>query len=191
MWAKHMAQHHCSVDACWCPTPCSTGWCYDLGGVQQRQDAAAAAQHTVRGVEGGWHECCVDVCMLGFSDCSCGCWRCWRCCTNTSLVSAVVGTTNRTCCAYGATALLLPTASPSQSCKTHTLCQHKHHCYLCCLHRREASGDARLMNPIAFAESHPQCERNAQVGHCCCCCCSWGLCALWVQLHCVLASSWS
>jgi hypothetical protein len=42
-----MAQHHCSVDACWCPTPCSTGWCYDLGGVQQRQDAAAAAQHTV------------------------------------------------------------------------------------------------------------------------------------------------
>ena len=27
---------------------------------------------------------------------------------------------------------------------------------------REASGDARLMNPIAFAESHPDCEVNAQ-----------------------------
>jgi hypothetical protein len=29
---------------------------------------------------------------------------------------------------------------------------------------RSASGDARLMNPIAFAESHPGCRRNAQVG---------------------------
>jgi hypothetical protein len=28
---------------------------------------------------------------------------------------------------------------------------------------RSASGDARLMNPIAFAESHPGCRRNAQV----------------------------
>ncbi|KAF6261121.1 hypothetical protein COO60DRAFT_810164 [Scenedesmus sp. NREL 46B-D3] len=27
---------------------------------------------------------------------------------------------------------------------------------------RSASGDARLMNPIAFAESHPGCRRNAQ-----------------------------
>jgi hypothetical protein len=32
-----------------------------------------------------------------------------------------------------------------------------------CSQLREASGDARLMNPIAFAESHPQCERNPQV----------------------------
>jgi len=27
---------------------------------------------------------------------------------------------------------------------------------------REASGDARLMNPIAFVETHPACRRNAQ-----------------------------
>lgn len=29
---------------------------------------------------------------------------------------------------------------------------------------RSASGDARLMNPISFAESHPGCMRNGQVG---------------------------
>lgn len=29
---------------------------------------------------------------------------------------------------------------------------------------RQASGDARLMNPMAFLETHPACKRNAQVG---------------------------
>lgn len=36
---------------------------------------------------------------------------------------------------------------------------------------RNASGDARLMNPTAFVESHPDCRTNPEVGHLCACVC--------------------